>query len=232
MKPKELVMSIDKFMEKLALDLFDIGAVKDKHQSPDGKGFRLKLHETNTNAPLSPIFMNLRTADNSKPGPLTAEIVNEIAFQLYAITLYKVITYNAVAGIPNAGDPFAEKFSLHAGRRLWYLDKKTENGKRRICGIKTGNYTKGDKILLIDDLITEADSKIEAVRALRDQDLIVDTIIVLVDREQGGKEELKRYAVNLYSVFTLRELLDIYLKTGRMDGKACDEVKEYLAQNK
>lgn len=55
--------------EDLALKLFDIGAVQFGE-------FKLKLHEKNPDAPLSPIFFNFRTPDNPKPGPLTDEVLD------------------------------------------------------------------------------------------------------------------------------------------------------------
>ena len=71
---------------QLAQALLEVGAIltaesdhplvitRDGSDGPE-RGFRLKLHEKTPLAPLSPIYLNLRTPDNPKPGPLTLEIV-------------------------------------------------------------------------------------------------------------------------------------------------------------
>lgn len=106
---------------ELARCIFQIGAFKDKSQSPDGRGFKLKLHEKQPDAPLSPFYLNLRTPDNPKPGPLDVMIVKKIGLQLFAFAETLGLQYTHIAGVPRAGQPFAIAF-WHAvctgGRRL------------------------------------------------------------------------------------------------------------------
>ena len=54
--------------EEFARMLFALGAFQDRRASPQGRGFRLKLHERNPSAPLSPFYFSLRAADNPKAG--------------------------------------------------------------------------------------------------------------------------------------------------------------------
>lgn len=84
---------------------------------------------------------------------------------------------------------------------------KTHGISRFIDGI----IQKGDKIGIVDDLITTADSKLE-VRDLimleakrRNIDVDVTGVYVILDREQGGKEALEKEGINLYSLATIRE---------------------------
>jgi len=70
---------------------------------------------------------------------------------------------------------------------------------------------------------------------LRSNELQVADCVVLVDREQGGKEQLAERNVKLHSVFTLTELLNIYVKNGCIDRETQQkvvgyqkEVEEYL----
>jgi len=74
----------------LARRLWAVGAVKDKMhpdavQRPSGeRGFLLKLHEKDPDAPLSPVYFNLRTPGNPKPGLLVPAIVEIAGRALYA----------------------------------------------------------------------------------------------------------------------------------------------------
>ena len=100
------------------------------------RGFILKLHEK-SDAPLSPIFLNLRTPDNPKPGPLTPEIVNLAASCMQALELEKRLTFDAIVGVPQAGELFATAFSSTC-RETMYPSR--EMGVRRehdcITGVK------------------------------------------------------------------------------------------------
>jgi len=83
-------------------------------------------------------------------------------------------------------------------------------------------------VLVLDDLVTEADTKLEAIAALEEAGLRVSALIVLLDREQGGSEELARRGYALHSIFTLSGLLYFYLQEGVLGLSKYDEVKAYL----
>jgi len=57
----------------------------------------------------------------------------------------------------------------------------------------------------------------------------VRDVVVFIDREQGGKEQLKDHGIRLYSVFTLPQILDVLEKHGRLSKKKTKEVKTYLS---
>jgi len=226
MKPSELGMA-----------LFDIGAIK-------FGAFKLKLHEKNPDAPLSPIFLNLRTPDQPKPGPLTPELVEVIGKLLYdRIHMAEAgsVRYDAFAGIPHAGSPLAVAFHRAAGkdRRSLHrirLQKEETSGNRRICRVSKIDTSTchGCKVLVIDDLITKADSKLEAIQAIEVAGGTVKDVLVLVDREhreQGGKEQLAEKGYILHSVFPLSFLLALYLERERITLEKHDEVLAYLKAN-
>lgn len=68
----------------------------------------MKLHEKNPDAPLSPFFLNLRSGDNPKPGPLASVDFDLIARALWEKTTEEGLSFQAIVGIPNAGDPIIE----------------------------------------------------------------------------------------------------------------------------
>lgn len=217
-----------------ALALIDLGAVKFKGEGE--KGFRLKKHETDPEAPLSPIFFNLRTPDNPKPGPLTPEIIERMAQLMYARLDEERAAFTHIAGVPRAGDPFATV--LHrlceqdepVGRIM--LEKQDRGERRSVARIAAGSYEPQDTVLLVDDLVTEAHSKIEAVSVLEAEDLVVTDIIVLIDRQQGGEEQLMLRDLTLISVFTLTELMDVYLDRQIITARQRDEILTYAERER
>jgi len=215
---------MDLAQEVLALKLLNAGVVK-------FGAFKLKLHETQPEAPLSPIYINLRTPDN-KDGPLTVDLVENIGWQLFNITNKERIEFDLVAGIPRAGEPFAEVVSRWSGKPLIKLGKKVEGDKRKIDAIVSGRYQSGQRILLVDDLITQADTKKEAINVCRGAGLDVVGVVVLLDREQGGSEELKKMGYDLFSAFTLTALLDYYVLMREIEPALRLQVMNYLANNR
>ena len=63
----------------------------------------------------------------------------------------------------------------------------------------------GSRVVLIDDVATTGNSLIECVSALREKGIIVDKVIVIVDREEGAREKLEEIACPFYSFFSIRD---------------------------
>jgi uridine monophosphate synthetase len=220
------------FEAELADMLFDIGAVKFGE-------FTLKLHETQPDAPKSPIFFNLRTPDNPKPGPLDAAALYLIGEVLaYMVTNGCIGGFDRIAPIPNAGDPIA--VALHQAletanqdRPLLWLSKAEADGKRKIDGVKEGEwYTERDVVLLVDDLITQAGTKLEAIDVLQDSlGQVVHDLLVLVDRQQGGKQQVEAKGINVIAAFNLDTLLAHYVATKKMTADKANEVSAYIKDN-
>jgi len=72
-----------------------------------------------------------------------------------------------------------------------------------------GGYEEGECVCLIEDVVTSGGAAIEAVQALRAAGLRVSNAICVVDREEGGVDELARHAVRLRPLFRASELLEI-----------------------
>jgi len=228
-------MTLHRARDSVGLDIFDIGAFMDKTRSPEGEGFKLKLHETDPKAPLSPIYLNLRTPDNPKPGPLTPEVVMEIGQNLYDLSVKAALSYDHIASVPRAGDPLVDAFAkIHSKRREYELSvirlgKEESPERRQVTKIIAGGWNPDETVLVVDDLITRADSKLEAIKTLERAGLFVKDVLVFVDREQGGKEELRKAGYRLYSVFPFSALLKLYLEKGKISPDLHKEIKEYLA---
>ncbi|MDX6453702.1 MAG: orotate phosphoribosyltransferase [Gaiellaceae bacterium] len=72
-----------------------------------------------------------------------------------------------------------------------------------------GPYEDGECVCLIEDVVTSGGALIEAVQAVREVGLRVSTAICVVDREEGGVDELARHAIRLRPLFRASELLQI-----------------------
>jgi len=207
---------------RLAERIYERGAVKFGL-------FKLKLHEKNPESPLSPTYINLR---RSPDGPLSEKDIEVVGRELYTLVRRRKILFDVVAGIPKAGDPLAEVVARLAKRPLIKLGKIIQGNKRKIDFIIGGEYRPNQLVLLVDDLITQADTKKEAIAVCEGAGLIVVGLVVLIDREQGGAEDLKGAGYDLYAVFSFSALLDYYVRINRIEPQKRQEVREYIAKNR
>jgi len=93
-----------------------------------------------------------------------------------------------IAGIPYAGLPLAVAASLAGGFPLIYprREEKAYGTRRRI----EGTFHPGERVVVIDDIVTDGASKLEAIAPLEAAGLVIEDLIVLIDREQGARERL------------------------------------------
>lgn len=205
--------------------LFEAGAIRFGE-------FRLKMHEKYPNAPLSPIYLNLRTPEN-KNGTLTPEILQLIALTMWKKAKDSRLDIFAISPIPEAGNPIAETMkdlASYFDRRIAIVSLKKEQteSERRIVGLMHDSKFYGSHIVVVDDMITLADSKIESIIVLRAATALVTTVLVLIDREQSGAEQLRLKAnCRLLSVYKISELLNHYVDKGKISSRQYTDVMNY-----
>jgi uridine monophosphate synthetase len=91
-----------------------------------------------------------------------------------------------------------------------------------------GEFQAGDRAIVLDDLITTGGSKLEAIAPLEAAGLRVQDVVVLIDREQGGREDLAGAGYRLHAVLRLSEMLDILAAAGRIGLDQRDQVRAFL----
>jgi len=72
-----------------------------------------------------------------------------------------------------------------------------------------GIHAEGDRVCLVEDVVTSGGAAVAAVHALREAGLVVANAVCVVDREEGGVDELARHAVRLRPLFRASELLEM-----------------------
>jgi uridine monophosphate synthetase len=131
-----------------------------------------------------------------------------------------------LAAIPYAALPIGTAVALEMGLPLIYprLEVKAHGTARPI----EGEFEVGERAVVLDDLITTGGSKLAAIEPLEAAGLQVEDVVVLIDREQGGREELEAAGYRLHAVLRLGEMLDLLLEAGRIRTEQREEVLSYL----
>jgi uridine monophosphate synthetase len=131
-----------------------------------------------------------------------------------------------IAGIPYAGLPLAVATALAGGMPLVYprREEKSYGTRRRIEGL----FEPGERVVVIDDIITDGASKFEAIQPLEEAGLVVKDLVVLVDREQGGRAILAARGYALHALFTISECFDIGRRLGLADPAMVEQSRRFL----
>jgi len=80
-----------------------------------------------------------------------------------------------------------------------------------------GILTSGDRVLLIDDLITTGLSLRKAEKAIEAEGGVITDAVVLLDREEGGKENLDKKGIKLHALLKISEIADRLYEIGAID---------------
>jgi orotate phosphoribosyltransferase len=70
-----------------------------------------------------------------------------------------------------------------------------------------GAFEEGEQVCLVEDVVTSGGAAVSAIQALREAGLQCSTAVCVVDREEGGVDELARHAVRLRRLFTASDVL-------------------------
>ena len=131
-----------------------------------------------------------------------------------------------IAGIPYAGLPLAVAASLAGGFPLIYprREEKAYGTKRRI----EGAFEAGEHVVVIDDIVTDGASKLEAIEPLEAAGLVVRDLVVLIDREQGGRERLLAKGYALQPVLTISACFDELERAALVDRAVLEAAREFV----
>lgn len=192
--------------DRLIKQLFEVGAVQFGE-------FTLASGKT------SPIYLDVRRLMASP------ELLREAA-KAYA-KLLAPLEYDLVAGVPYGALTIGTAVSLEVDKPLIYPRKEVKDygTKRQV----EGQFLAGQTVAVIEDLITSGGSVLKAAQQLQEEGLEVRDLLVLIDREQGGKASLEQAGYHLHAVLTMRDLLTSLHAQGLIDQPQVNAVKAYLA---
>ena len=169
----------------------------------------------------SPIYVNLRVL------PSYPDSMILISDELSKVV--KKIKPDVVAGAETAGIPLSTAISLKTKIPMIYVRKRPKGyGMNQLI---EGVLKEKQKVVLVDDMATNAFSKLAFIDGIRKAGGIVNDVVIVLDREQGGTEALAKENVKLHSLITLKELLEYMKSNNLIDEDKYNEILEYLEKN-
>lgn len=172
-------------IQQLILDLFNQQMIKFGE-------FTLKSGKT------SHVYADIRSAI-SQP-----KIFKQICELLYG--LVKPLNYDFICGVPYSALTFASGIAYaHSIPMLLKRKEVKEYGTKKIV---EGDFKSGQTCVLIEDVITTGASLLETIKVLEEHGIKVKDICSLVERNQGGAENLAGHGYNVHYVMDLHMILN------------------------
>lgn len=190
----------------LATSLYQIGAIQFGE-------FTLKSGQT------SSIYINLRKII-SYPN-----ILREVA-ELMWKALHNS-KFDLVCGVPYTALPIATCLSLNQNIPMVMRrkEKKDYGTKQLIEGV----FHAGQTCLIIEDVITTGGSIIETATDLQEAGIVINDVVVLIDREQGGRQNLEKH-FKVHSVLNMSEVLQTLLASEHVDQNEKSIIEKFIKE--
>jgi orotate phosphoribosyltransferase len=124
--------------------------------------------------------------------------------------MVKSLGVQAIGGLTMGADPVAcavshTAYLNNAGIASFSIRKEQkDHGMKKLV---EGDVKPGDRVVIVDDVITTGGSTIKAIEAARAEGLKVAMVIALVDREEGGKQEIQKHVADVEALCTRTELM-------------------------
>jgi uridine monophosphate synthetase len=170
---------------------------------------------------VAPFYVDLRMLQ-SHP-----EALHTVA-KIYSEMLHDLPEDVFLAGIPEAGIPLATAVGYEANRPLIQPRAKVkEHGKSKLI---EGDWKIGDKVAIIDDLVTKGDSKIESLEVFKACELDVIGFYLLIDREMGGRQIVEQAGYSVDIAMTMSEVFTILAAEGKISSDECKQMIDFMHQ--
>lgn len=169
----------------------------------------------------SPFYVDLR--------PLASDpkILKYLA--KYLLEMLPLDNFDLICGVPYAALPMATAMSLesHIPLIIKRKEAKSYGTKKLIEGI----FRKGQNCLLVEDVITSGKSLLETIPEIENEGVAVSDIVVVLDRQQGGKEFLEEKGYRVHTLFNISEVCEILKSEGKLLDEEIARINDFLAGN-
>jgi orotate phosphoribosyltransferase len=118
---------------------------------------------------------------------------------------------DAIGGLTMGADPIAYAVAMYSYSVNDPIEAFVIRKEPKEHGLKLpieGNVTAGDHVIIVDDVITTGGSTIKAITVAKEYGLIIDAVIVLVDRcEQNGRQNIEALGLPVHDIYTVNDFV-------------------------
>lgn len=169
----------------------------------------------------SPFYVDLR--------PLSSDPKILKLLANYLLDMLPLDNFDLICGVPYAALPMATAMSLESYIPL--IIKRKEAKQYGTKKILEGIFTTGQNCLLVEDVITSGASLLETIPEIENEGITVSDIVVVLDRQQGGKQILENKGFRVHTLFMISEVCSILKEEGHLVDEEVQRINDFLAGN-
>ncbi|VVB65513.1 Orotidine 5'-phosphate decarboxylase [Candidatus Gugararchaeum adminiculabundum] len=169
-------------------------------------------------------------------GEAIAKVANSFARKIVAEGLedkIDVLFGPAYKGIPMATGIAQALQELGINKRLVYDRKEAKQHGDAADKVFVGELKKGDRVLLIDDVITTGSTKVESIRKIAETGAKVVGVMVVLDRQEKNEagenpvKEIEKTGARFYSILKVRKMFDTLSERGKVSSQQHEAFRKY-----
>ena len=138
-------------------------------------------------------------------------------------------SFDYIASVPTSGLVIASALAIETAKPLIYIRQKPKD--YGTSSLIEGKISEGSRVVLVDDVGTTGHSLLNAIKALKDAKIIIDSAFVIVNRLEGAKENLEAEKVKLYEITDILEISNVLHNEKILDDQTLGRIKKQMSTN-
>ena len=152
-------------------------------------------------------------AKQTTQDPMGAILIGRLGWEIVKQATNELsVRVDAIGGLTMGADPIALMIATTALRenpssklQTFVVRKSAKShGRQKLI---EGNFVSGDSVVIVEDVLTTGGSTLQAIDAVESAGGTVAFVIVLVDRAEGGRENIENRGYRVLPIFTRRDLI-------------------------
>lgn len=139
-------------------------------------------------------------------------------------------SFDYIASVPTSGLVIASALAMETVKPLIYIRQKPKD--YGTGSLIEGKIPPGSRVVLVDDVGTTGHSLLNAIKALKEAKVVVDSAFVIINRLEGARENLEAEKVKLYEITDILAISNILHTENILDDQTLDRIKKQMSLSK
>jgi orotate phosphoribosyltransferase len=135
-------------------------------------------------------------------------------------------SFDYIASVPTSGLVIASALAIETVKPLIYIRQKPKD--YGTGSLIEGKIPEGSRVVLVDDVGTTGHSLLNAIKALKDAKITIDSAFVIINRFEGARENLETEKVKLYEITDMLAISNILHAENILDKQTLDRIKKQM----
>jgi len=137
-------------------------------------------------------------------------------------------SFDSLVSVPTGGLIIASALAIETVKPLIYVRNKPKDyGTSKSI---EGQIYEGMKVVMIDDVATTGGSVVNAIKSLKEAQVIIENAYVIVNRMEGADEALEKIGVRLHSITNVMQITQVLYEQKLVDDDILEKVRKQIGK--